>query len=1179
MNKNAIKNYAIWARNELITRVTQKAFEYGVSKDNIIDSNADSINGRLLTAEEKQQRQKLVSEVKEKGFEQVMEEVAYTWFNRFIALRYMEVNNYLPNRVRVFTNENNDFKPQILDEAANLELEGLDREKVYQLLESNKNEELYKLLLLATCNDMHTYLPGMFETIDDFKVLMFPENLLRNESVLGKLISDIDAESWLDQIQIIGWLYQFYNSDLKDEVFAKTKKVKMDKIDVPAATQLFTPNWICEYMIENSLGRLWLEKDSTSSIKNLPHFIQENIFSESKKNIAIEQITFFDPCMGSGHVLVCAFDIFMKIYIEQGWKKQDAVESILKNNLYGLDIDNRAYQLAYFSVMMKARFYDRKILKKGIKINIYPIQESNSFPFDYLSYIHSDLAKEIQEILNEMVDAKEYGSLVQTSSRDYLKILRELSGLEDNLFADDVRKQLVPIILVAELLAKKYDVVVTNPPYMGNRMMSVKLTQFVKVNYPDSKSDMFSVFIEKCRDFTKDNSYYAMITQPSFLFLTAFEKLRKKIINSQTLISLLHMGRGIFGVDFGSTAFVIKNQKNKGYSGQYMRLHQSTFQYIDAEQIEDIFLNANENHDYKFNFSKLNISEDENITLDYEQQIYYQTNQTSFLEIPGTPIAYWLSTEFLKTFKGKKIGDYANVITGMTTGNNTEFLRLWYEVPFGSISIKEQKMSNINFSAKKWIPYSKGGDRRNWYGNYDYVVNWTRKDEFNRSKTTLQHLYLKEALTWPFISSGKFSARYLEPGFLWDVAGSPAFVNDEKFKYYILGFMCTKLADKYLKIMNPTINIQAIDIAKLPLIINDEYHNEIDNMVKQCIELSKADWDSFETSWDYQIHPIVRYARDGQKRKPWLHDEYYPEGDSQSLEWCYLKWNEECENRFKLVKKYEEQINTIFNKIYKLENEIDSTIIDTDVTVRKADINRDIKSLISYAVGCMFGRYSLDVEGLVFAGGEWNNTKYSVFIPDADNIIPICDDEYFPDDIVGRFIEFVKVVYGEESLEENLEFISKALGGKGTPREILRNYFLNDFFKDHCNTYQVTGSGKRPIYWLFDSGKKNGFKALIYIHRYTPDLIARMRTQYIHEQQARYRNQIEMLEKQVDSDISTSERVRLNKQLKKFREQDEELRKYEEKIHHWADRMEPMDLDDGVKANYAKFQELLAKIK
>lgn len=1187
MDKNSIKKFAVWARRELITRVSQRAVQYEITEKGYGEYDADSVNGRVMSASEKSQRKALIDQIRAKGYEQVMEEVAYTWFNRFSALRFMEVNGYLPSRIRVFTDDNNNFKPQIITDAIDLTIDGLDMEKVYELKDdARKEEELYKYLLITQCNALSKVLPGMFQKISDYTELLFPDNLLREGSVVQQMIEMIPEDDWKDAVQIIRWLYQYYNTEKKDEVFAALKKnVKITKDNIPAATQLFTPDWIVRYMVENSLGRLWVEGHPNDDLKSKwDYYLEEAEQEESVQtqlaeirkeyaNLKPEDIRVIDPCSGSGHILAYLFDVLMQIYDSYGYTTREAVDSIVTNNIYGLDIDERAAQLAYFAVMMKARQYDSRFLKRTNdegnpavpQPHVFAIEESNnidSFTIEYFCNGNPLITENIDILIKTMKDAKEFGSLVEIEGLDFNILYKRIDEIKNdsNLSREAVLKFIVPVINVAFVLSKKYNVVVTNPPYMGNRGMSAKLNAFVQTKYKNTKSDLFAVFIEKCRTYTIKNGYYGMITPPSFLFLTAFEELRKGIITGQTITNLIHMGRGIFGIDFGSTSFVLQNTHIANFVGRYMKPHQRTFQYIDPDDIAQIYLNAKENEEYTFDFASYNSeidddSENEETLMSENLKIAYRISQDAFMKIPGTPVAYWLSDAFINAFQSKKLGECADVITGMTTGNNNEFLRLWYEVDINKEAIGYQKMDQIDFSKRKWIPYSKGGNRRNFYGNGEYVVNWSRKDEFNRSKTTLQHLYLRKGLTWPFISSGKFSARYLPQGYLWDVAGSPCFFDSDDLMFYTLGFLCSKVADLALKIMNPTINVQAIDLAKLPLIENKNVESEVIKIVRESIEISTIDWDSNETSWDFKSNPICKYNNSGLMQE------------------AISEWDNECKSRFSKIKENEERLNELFITVYGLKGEVLPEISDEDVTVQKVDTLDCIKKFIFYAVGCMFGRYSLDEPGLAYAGGEWDDSKYSSFIADRDNIIPICDDEYFEDDIVGRFVKFVEVVYGKDTLQENLKFIADTLGGKGQPIEVIRNYFLNGFYADHCKMYQ-----KRPIYWLFDSGKKNGFKCLIYMHRYQPDTIARIRTDYVHEQQSRYRTAVADIEQRLMG-ASGSEKVKLDKQKATLLAQITEIGEYEEKIHHLADQMIRIDLDDGVKKNYEIFKDVLAKIK
>ena len=1183
MDKNAIKKYAVWARKELISRVAQKAQQYGITETEMVDAGADSVNGRVLTAQEMQQRRALIAQINEKGYQQVMEEVAYTWFNRFSALRFMEVNGYLPSHVRVFTDENNAFKPQILAEALHLELDKLDKDKVYALKETEQTEELYKYLLIVQCNALNSILPGMFQTIADYTELLLPDNLLREGSVIEQMISQIPEDNWQDAVQIIGWLYQYYNSEKKDDVFAALKKnVKITKENIPAATQLFTPDWIVRYMVENSLGHLWVEGHPDAKAQLLPtpeeqaaytagnrdpedtkwHYyleeaqqepqVQAQLSEISKQyaDLTPEQIKVIDPCCGSGHILAYLFDVLMQIYENYGYTSRDAVTSILQNNLYGLDIDDRAAQLAYFAVMMKARRYDRRFFSHTTQPHVYAIEESNRIEKPDVEYFCNgkpELNDTMHTILTQLYDAKEYGSILTITPQDWDALYARFDEVADesSFHRESIRKKLLPLVRVAQMLAQKYDVVVTNPPYMGSSGMGVKLAEYVKKNSPDSKSDLFAVFIEVCSRMAKQNGYQAMITQHAWMFLSSFEKLREKMMLTET-VSMAHLGARAFeeigGEVVQTTSFVRVRTHIDNYKGVYCRLIEPTTQ----QGKEEMFL-AGKNR--------------------------YTANQDNFAKIPGSSVAYWLSRNSLVNFDKVFLENFANSREGVTTGCNDQFLRLWYEVAFGNIGWNAKAANdtiNCNF---KWYKQMKGGDFRRWYGNREYVIDWEnngdRIQHFADEKTgrIRSHNYnldynFHEMLTWTNISTGKFSLRYVEEGFVFDTTSSAMFLSHRNV-FYVLALMNSCVAQNYLSVLCPTLKYQPGNVVKVPYI--EKSKGDVEELSKKCVALSKDDWDSFETSWDFTRHPFIKAIT----KYPNMMDI----GNIYLAE-CYDIWAGECEERFEKLKANEEELNRIFIDIYGLQDELTPEVEDKDVTVRKADLGRDVRSFISYAVGCMFGRYSPTYDGLAYAGGTWDDGKYNIYKPDADGIIPICDDEYFEDDMMGRFVEFVRVVYGDGSLEDNLRFIANALGGKGQPKEVIRNYFLNDFYADHCKIYQ-----KRPIYWLFDSGKKNGFKCLIYLHRYQPDTIARIRTDYVHEQQARYRTAIEGLEKQVAAATSTSERVKLTKQLNKVQAQDTELHQYEEKVHALADQMIKIDLDDGVKHNYEIFKDVLAKIK
>ncbi len=775
--------------------------------------------------------------------------------------------------------------------------------------------------------------------------------------------------------------------------------------------------------------------------------------------------------------------------------------------------------------------------------------------YDYLISKNAEIETTLINFRSIFDDANTYGSLLNVAmlnNEEIENLESELTdvinnsnaNLEEMLFQLDIKDHLLPSLRIARLLQSKYDFVVTNPPYLSSSLMPNELKNFVQSNYKDAKSDLFAVFIKKCIELSNAGGYIGMLTPYVWMFISSYESLRHYILQNTNISGLIQLEYNAFEAACVPVATFILHNTDEKYKGNYIKLSD----FKGAENQAPKVIEAIQNHNCGF---------------------YYETSTESFSKIPGSPIAYWVSSKLLSAFQdGRPLSAVCRPTQGLATADNGRFLRLWYEVCNQNISFNCTSTEDSLSRTTRWFPYNKGGDFRKWYGNNDYVVNWENdgyeiKHNFDdkgklRSRPQNTQFYFKNGVTWTLLSSSNFGVRISESHSIFDVNGMSAFSDSESMNRYILGYLASKVNFKILMIINPTLAFQAGDISKCPLIIKNE--NDIENVVDLNIVLSKSDWDSFETSWDFKVHPLVK--------------DHVP-----TINEAYNLWSKECESRFNTLKSNEEELNRIFIDIYGLQDELDPYVEDKDVTVRKADLVRDIKSFISYAVGCMFGRYSLDVEGLAYAGGEWDSSKYSTFIPDADDIIPICDEEYFEDDIVTRFVEFVRAVYGSDTLEDNLSFIANALGGKGAPRDVLRNYFLNDFFKDHCNTYQVTGSGKRPIYWLFDSGKKNGFKALVYVHRYAPDLIARMRTGYIHPQQARYRTQVELLQSQIDDASSTSERVKLSKQLKKINEQLLELNKYEEVVHHWADKMEPMDLDDGVKANYAKFQELLAKIK
>ena len=1141
MNKTAIKNFSIWARNKLIADISYKAGLLGITEKEIKSPLPQSTQTvqffdigtkepSSVTGVEIQQRKRLVEEIERKAkqsdyataYKNVIEEVAYTWFNRLIAIRFMEVNDYLPTRIRVLSSESNGkAEPDLVTHAleANLDYSAYEKDRIIQLKHENKLDELFRMLFIKQCNALNANLPELFEKTSDYTELLLNVSFTDKEGVIYHLVNDIDEGDFNvskeGQVEIIGWLYQYYNTEPKDETFALLKKnVKITKERIPAATQLFTPDWIVRYMVENSLGRIWLESHPNTIVKeNWKYYLDEAeqmpVVAEKLRMLrsqspvkSPEDIRLIDPCMGSGHILVYAFDLLMQIYESEGYNPRDAAKLILDKNIYGLDIDRRAYQLAYFSLIMKGRQYNRRILTEDIKPQVY---YPAGFP-----------------------DGEEYGSLVKVDalSEKPVEKIGQLS-LEDTNYSLQLNSW-----NFKRLLTQKYDVVVTNPPYMGSSGMGTKMSAYIKMNYPDSKSDLFAVFIEKCGELLKPKGYQAMITQHAWMFLSSYEKLRVKMMHDD-IVNMVHLGARAFeeigGEVVQTTAFVLSKRNIENFRATYVRL----IDYNSQQSKEEKFLSGSDHH----------IAKKEN-----------------FEKMPGCPVAYWVSNSVISIFGDKKkISDFGRAMQGTISGDNNRFLRLWFEINVVKSSILDEK----NFAIAKWIPHNKGGSWRRWYGNRDYVINWENDgfeirnfyDSSHNLRSRPQNIdsFFKEGITWSDLSTSLIAVRYHPTGSAFDATGPTLVLQNPEYLNYILGAMNSKVYQLLLDITCPGLHYNNGVVNSMPVrIANAEYVKKISLLVAENVSSCKEDWDNFEISWAFKRHPLIRSER--------------------KVAAAFANLERELAERFDTLKANEEELNRIFIDIYSLQDELTPEVEDKDVTVRRADLGREIRSLISYAVGCMFGRYSLDVEGLVYAGGDWDNGKYITFNPDKDNVLPICDDEYFDDDIMGRFVDFVRVVYGVETLEENLKFIADALGGKGTPREVIRNYFLNDFYKDHCKIYQ-----KRPIYWLFDSGKKNGFKSLVYLHRYQSDLLAKLRTDYVHEQQERYRTQLSHIATALNT-ATGSERAKLLKQQDKLSEQLKEITAFEEKVHHLADQNIEIDLDDGVKKNYEIFTDVLAKI-
>ena len=1195
MDKSAIRDFAVKARYKLINEIVTRANMIGVSENGVKSPLAQSshaaeyydIGGNTpyeLKGEDIKKRQSFIRAIEEKiksgqsqkdAFQDIVEEIAYTWFNRIIAIRFMEVNDYLPSGIRVLSsNEKTKKEPDIVTHYydADLNLSSIDTAKIEELKAKNKPEDLFKFLFIKQCNKLGEILPFLFEKAEDYHELLLTISYTDEQGVVCQLVKNVQEENFKEAVEIIGWMYQFYISEKKDAVFSS--KQKITKTTLPAVTQLFTPDWIVKYMVENSLGKMWIDGHKTSMLKKeLKYYVEDaeqelevqrkiNAINEEYAKKNIKDITFIDPCCGSGHILVYAFDLFYKMYQEQGYVASDIPALIIKNNLYGIDVDKRAMQLTCFALAMKARSYDKRYFKNAyIMPNVIDVKESNSFlnssdkrEFDrYFEKKLSNAEKDIlQEVLFKFEDAELYGSLIKdfTYTPSQYKNLNiklaeilsqvQILGFAEMMVKSTLESYVTPLLTQAEIMSQKYDIMATNPPYLPTST-NEKLSEFAKANYPDSKTDLFAMFMEV--SFVKPNGLLAMINMHSWMFLKTYSSFRPKIFK-YNFISMNHLGARAFSEIGGevvqTTAFIIRNIIDLNANATFIRLVEGSSEY----EKEQLF------------FERLKKKE------------IYINKPTNFSKIPSNPLAYWVSNKFINLFDKNKMFDYSDVITGMTIGNNDLYLRLWSEVDINKTCLNAESMKEIT-SSKFWIPYSKGGGRKNWYGSQDYIVNWSKKENFNRSKTTLQNYYLKEAVTWPFITSNKFSARYLPFGSLWDVAGSPCFFKSEKVLKYSLAFMCSRIADYILSVINPTINVQAIDIGNLPLIYNESYEKVILSLVNANIEEAKKDWDQYETSWDFKAFPLYGNKLD-------------------LIEKSYINYKNDVNTRFEQLKENEEELNKIFIEIYGLQDELTPEVADRDITVAriydsKTDIPESmkgnnyvktkqdvIKDLISYIIGCIFGRYSLDEEGLAYAGGQFDKSKYSTFMPDEDNIIPITDDEYLEEDVVSRIVEFVKTVYGPESLNQNLQFIADALAAPGqNPKEVIRNYMIKDFFKDHCQKYQ-----NRPIYWLFDSGKENGFKALVYLHRYNQDTLGKMRTEYLHKVQRVYESEISRMQDIIENSTDMREVAFARKEKEKFLKQLLETKEYDEVLGHVALQRIALDLDDGVKTNYQKFQNI-----
>lgn len=1194
MNKIAIKNFAIWARNKLIADIVYQAGLLGVTQNGIANALPQSnqevqffdigtkdymtIHGNAI-----RQRDAFVAAIKAKqadtdyasAFRFVVEKIAYTWFNRLIAIRFMEVNDYLPGRVRVLSSENpGKAEPDMVTRPfdTDLSFSTKEQDEIIRMKDENKLDELFRMLFIKQCQKMHEVLPNLFEEggiqrADSYLELLLTISFTDKDGVLWHLIHDISEDDFNvekeGQVEIIGWMYQYYNTEPKDQVFANLKKnIKISKDSIPAATQLFTPDWIVRYMVENSLGRLWLEAHPNEELKKTWKYYLEEAEQEPQVKVQLEEIhkqyailrpeeiKVIDPCMGSGHILIYLFDVLMQIYESQGWTQREAAQSIVKNNLFGIDIDDRAAQLAYFAVMMKARQYDRRFLERGITPHVVGIQESNTINRDQIVLFGKGMStleknnavNQLYRMLDLMFDANEYGSILEVPEYDWDLLYRFVDQIDeteqitlDSIGADETSHRIKALITQARFLSQQYDTVITNPPYLGSGQMGIKLLDYVRSMYPDSKADLFGPVIEKAINICKPLGYIAMITQQTWMFLPSFDALRNKILLGE-LVNLLQLGARAFdeiGGEVVQTAAFIRRKSNTiCYNGIYLRLVAGRNEMEKQNQF-------------------------------FDRDFCYIANQSSFSKLPGTPIAYWADKYLLDSFIYPSMNEFCAPRVGCQTSDNNRFLRLWFEVDYHNIGFDASSEEDADRMMVKWFPFNKGGNYRKWYGNRDYVVNWKNKGfevkDYARSMygndtrtVKNQPYYFRKCFSWSKIFSGYASFRYYETGFIFSDAGLGVFTEDETLLRYIGGFLNSFVSQDLIKLLSPTLNLTSGIIEKMPLIIKDPQTTmHVATLVDRCIQLEKEDFNETEISWNFSSN----FLR-----------------NSQYVEDACALYIHQSEERKKELLQIENQINQIFLKMYGANE--NREVLSEDITVNVHTSNSFVKMLVSYAVGCMFGRYSLDVEGLVYSGGPWNTNQYLSYQPDADNCIPITDEAYFEDDIVGRFVEFIKVVYGAETLEDNLTFISKALDTKGdSSRTIIRNYFLNDFFKDHCATYSVSGSGKRPIYWLFDSGKYNGFKALVYMHRWNADTVGNLRVEYLHRMQRIYEKEIERMQDIINNSKDNREINQASKRHEKLVKQLKETRDYDAKIAHIALSRLEIDLDDGVKANYEKVQK------
>lgn len=1214
MNKSSLKIFAIEAREELMEKMRTRLEILGINKNGIekakVIGKEVEVKGTLYP---KESYDSLIRKYKQVGYEELIEESAYTWFNRLTALAFMEANGYIEEKM-IFNNGVKN-EPVIIDNYYEFEFfKNLDNDlqkELHNLRDENTPnsiEKLYSILMEEKCEDLSNIMPFMFKKKGTYSDILFPTGLLMENSLLVRLRKEIGEEA---PIELIGWLYQYYNSEKREVVYnGSMKKSKINKEYIAPATQLFTPDWIVKYMVENSLGKLALE--STGINENLKNNWKYYIDSEKEENlekIKIEDIKILDPAMGSGHILVYTFDLLFEMYENLGWSTKESVLSILKNNLYGLEIDERAGQLASFALMMKAREkFSRlfSVLKReeNFKLNTLIIEESNSLSERIRNKIKNNNLNNLNKIIQEFEDAKEYGSILKLESIDKEILKREFNILKESfnnneqetlIFNEDemiinINEELELIenlIKQHTIMTDKFDITVTNPPYMGNSRMNGILKEYIDKNYPDVKSDLFAVFIKKVISFNKENGFISLVSPYVWWFIKSYEELRNYILNHLTFYNLIQLEYNAFeGATIPVGTFVLKNKIIPNYKMIGIKL--SDFKGIENQPIKTLEAIKNPNCNWRF-----------------------QAKQKDFEKIPGSPIAYWVSDKVREIFKkNQKLGDIGEAKVGLQTGDNNKFLRLWNEVNYNKIGYNMSNSQEALKSKKKWFPYNKGGEFRKWYGNQEYLVNWENDgyeiknfyDEKGKLRSRPQNTeyYFKESISWGLITSAGSSFRYFPKGFIFDISAVSYFI--EKKEREILGILNSKYFLELSQIINPTINFSNGVFALLPaLFVENEKFN---NLVQQNINISKKEWDSRETSWDFEKLSLI---------------------DGKDLKNAYENYCNHWRDNFVQLHKNEEELNRLFIEIYDLQDEMDEKVAFEDITILKKEaniiqidnsipkkfstesekylydrgvsleFNKDelVKQFLSYAVGCIMGRYSINKSRLIIANsddilelsenkfivkgsdGEIRQEIESKFLPDEFGIIPITDEKDFSNDIVEKVKEFIKVVYGEGNLKDNLNFIAEALGNKDNKpaEEIIRTYFIKDFYSDHLQRYQ-----KRPIYWLMNSGKKNAFSCLFYMHRYKPLTVARVRADYLIPYQEMLENKRKFIERQLsDDNISAKEKKNIEKQLKELDTLLKELREYANEVKHIAEQKILLDLDDGVNANYEKLGAILKK--